>query len=262
MMASIIGSFVSLFWSIIMLGVILYVFGLFFLQQMTAHMVQVTEEMGDDSLFEKQRAFFGNIGQVILTLAMCTTGGKDWGVIYDLLLPVGPFSLVVFVFYITFFTFAVMNILTGIFVENALQLAQPDPQEALLAHAKQRTRELEELTGLMNAIDGDGNGEISCDEFVRAMENEKVRGVLRSVGVDIKEPELYFKTMSFVAQREHIDLNNFAEQALRLKGAASGIDLHSLIHETKLVRQNIHDIYCQQKKVALLVQQGLLDRKA
>merc|ERR1719433_2111114 len=51
-------------------------------------------------------------------------GGVSWGVCSDALREVGPLTFLLFFFYVTFTMLAVMNIITGVFVDNAVETAR------------------------------------------------------------------------------------------------------------------------------------------
>jgi len=237
MVTSIVGSLVSLGWSVVMLGLILFVFALFFVQQMAMHLSD--SELFDESpLFKRQRKYFRSVQVAMATLSMCTTGGKDWEEVFELVVPLGLFSTVAFVFYIAFFTFAVMNILTGIFVENALSLCKPSEIEALTMRKRQDEQEAEELFLILETLDGDGDGCMSMDEFRQVMTNDRVVHMLKKLGVDIKDAELFFSTVARLSHQDIIEIPEFVTQIMRLKGNALSMDLHALIVQTHCLQQS------------------------
>lgn len=239
MVTSILGSVVSLGWSIVMLGMILYVFALFFVQQMAGHLSQTGLELADPDLFARQLHYFRHVPGAIATLSMCTTGGKDWEDIWDLIVPLGWWSTMAFSFYIAFFTFAVMNILTGIFVENALSLCKPSEKEALLARKHQTEQEAGELTTILETLDGNGDGCMSIGEFSKVMTNERVVHVLSKLGVDIKDAELFFTTVARLSHRDIVEIPEFVSQIMRLKGHALSMDLHAVIVQMQCLQRSL-----------------------
>merc|ERR1719401_1816297 len=102
-----------------------------------------------------------------------------------------------------------MNILTGIFVDNAMKLCKLDDLEALMESKKKINKDWEELLCIMNVIDTDCNGSLSVEEFLSAMDNERVVHALRCLGVDIKDAALFFQTMSHVTDTEEMSIEEF-----------------------------------------------------
>eukprot|EP00404_Azadinium_spinosum_P034744 CAMPEP_0180657982 /NCGR_PEP_ID=MMETSP1037_2-20121125/56745_1 /TAXON_ID=632150 /ORGANISM="Azadinium spinosum, Strain 3D9" /LENGTH=83 /DNA_ID=CAMNT_0022684807 /DNA_START=37 /DNA_END=285 /DNA_ORIENTATION=+ len=67
----------------------------------------------------------------MLSLLTAITGGEDWLVYYNILTPLGSgLTALLFVFFVGFSQLAVWNIVTGIFIENAMKYAQPSRDEA------------------------------------------------------------------------------------------------------------------------------------
>ena len=75
MLVAIVGSFISLFWALGMLAVIIFIFAIYFMQQMTAYLQNTSRE---DELWSLQWEYFRNTGSSMYVLLMASTGGKDW----------------------------------------------------------------------------------------------------------------------------------------------------------------------------------------
>ena len=76
---------------------------------------------------------------------------------------INVFQMEAFLFYIAFFTIAVFNILTGIFVEKALHMS--DQADRAVEYMKQEREDAQDLRQICNRIDFDGNGRIAWPEF-------------------------------------------------------------------------------------------------
>ena len=76
MLVAIVGSFISLFWALSMLAVIIFMFAVYFMQQMTAYLT--TRAANPDELWQMQWDYFNNLGSSMYVLLMASTGGKDW----------------------------------------------------------------------------------------------------------------------------------------------------------------------------------------
>merc|ERR1712039_132963 len=97
----------------------------------------------------------------VITLMQSTTGGKDWGLIYKELAEHGGLIAAVFLFFIFFFAIAMWNIMTSVFVDKALRLAQPDLESQALEKSMQDLMDCEELCSLVRESDSTGEGLIS-----------------------------------------------------------------------------------------------------
>merc|ERR1719382_1867531 len=88
---------------------------------------------------------FGSVQVAMLTLFKTSMGGQDWEVFYDVAEQTGIFEAITFIIFVAFIQIALMNILTGIFVENAMKLAQPDRDTLAFQFRKQRMQDAQDL---------------------------------------------------------------------------------------------------------------------
>merc|ERR1711972_54767 len=109
--------------------------------------------------------------------------------------------------------------------------------------------EAEELRCIMETIDTNGSGTLSIKEFIDGMQNEQVQHALHNLGVEIKDPELYFRNMAAAMSTDEVDLNDLVTTVMRLKGSASSVDLHSLISETVTMKRNMGMLIEQQGRL-------------
>merc|ERR1719229_255514 len=66
------------------------------------------------------------------------SGGLDWAVILDpLMLHISPWSAVVFTIYVAFAMLAMLNVVTGVFVESVLKSARADKDNFLINNARE-----------------------------------------------------------------------------------------------------------------------------
>merc|ERR1719443_2026561 len=69
---------------------------------------------------------FGSLSSSMLVLLKSMSGGMDWGEVSDTLEDLGDVYVGLFVFFIVFSIFGVMNVVTAIFVDTALTAAEAD----------------------------------------------------------------------------------------------------------------------------------------
>merc|ERR1711907_693753 len=88
----------------------------------TAAIFQMTPANIDAQMFED----FGTLDRSLISLYMAMSGGNDWSQYYFGLMLVSLSYRMVFLLFITFALFAVVNIVTGVFVDAAMQANQMD----------------------------------------------------------------------------------------------------------------------------------------
>ena len=88
----------------------------------------------------------------------------------------------------------------------------------------------------MHTIDTDGSGSLSVEEFLTAMENDRVEHALRQLGVDIRMPEHYFKTLSAITEQTEISIEEFVAHIVQMKGSATRTDVQTLTLEVAVLQ--------------------------
>merc|ERR1719254_147256 len=140
-----------------MFALILYIAALFFVQTISGYMAHEHNELNDLTK-EEVKKFFGTVGAAALTLYQSASGGLDWEVVYNAVALSGPLSSIGFIFFIWFFNFAVLNILSGIFIEKAMAASVPDREQLAFEKRKADEKDAKELTELITSMDIQGNG--------------------------------------------------------------------------------------------------------
>merc|ERR1719503_336698 len=102
----------------------IYVFSVLFLQ--------VVADSGNFSEHPSLQYWFGGLGRTILTMFECIVGGVSWDeVVGPLIADVSPLMGVLFCAYITMSLFAMMNLVTGVFVENVTKTVREDKDSTM-----------------------------------------------------------------------------------------------------------------------------------
>eukprot|EP00928_Gymnodinium_smaydae_P025817 TRINITY_DN2045_c0_g2_i1.p1 TRINITY_DN2045_c0_g2~~TRINITY_DN2045_c0_g2_i1.p1 ORF type:complete len:515 (+),score=77.67 TRINITY_DN2045_c0_g2_i1:58-1602(+) len=118
------GSVMSLVWSIVMMLIVFFMFSMVFVQGVANLLRKVDRESIGPTI-----ELFGSVDAAFLSLFKTTTGGDDWSVMYDALQPLGGFYPALYLFFVAFSHIAFLNILTGIFVDGAMKYATPEFDE-------------------------------------------------------------------------------------------------------------------------------------
>merc|ERR1719195_1571266 len=120
MIHSILGCMKSLLWATLILGITFYVFSITFVGGVVANLDKT--ELWIDAATEGLREHFGTMGSNTLTLYMAMAGGRSWGEYYYFLSPIPWQYRVLFLAFLTFTIFAVLNIVSGSVTAKSLRL--------------------------------------------------------------------------------------------------------------------------------------------
>lgn len=241
MMETIVGCFVSLFWSFAMLALILYLFALFFVQQVTTYLVD-NDFSTDDPRYQATETYFPTVQTAILTLYQCTSGGNDWEQVYTAVERCGFAAAFAFIFFLGFFNFAVLNILAAVFLEKTLRNAEPDREAMMLEQRRNWVLESQALTELFQRMDSEGLGCINYHQFEENLKDSKVRLYFASLGLEVNDAKMFFKVLTSISGTSDIAIDDFIDHCTKMKGPASSIDLHGLAFQVKLMHRQIKQL--------------------
>ena len=102
----------------------------------------------------------------LVTLLMSSTGGLNWWELAELFLGIHPFFGLLFCFHISLMVLALLNIVTGICVNDALEQSQLDRDLMARLELECRQRDMERLRKIFAAVDVDRTGVITLEQFL------------------------------------------------------------------------------------------------
>ena len=97
------GSVVSLFWCTVMLLSTMYLWSILIMQLLLLNLEAASDFDTTGVEADDIRKRFSTVRRTCITLFQATTGGMDWDVVYESLLPHGDVVPVLFLAYIVFF---------------------------------------------------------------------------------------------------------------------------------------------------------------
>merc|ERR1719506_316372 len=220
MLSSIICTCRSFFWTMVLLLIVNYAFGVYVTQIVADHARTDPNDVLPGSPIRK---YYGSMGGSVLTLYSTISGGLDWRNAADPLAQgIGPSMTVAFCIFIAFTTFSLLNIVTGVFVEAALQNTKEEADLNMV----------DRLWEVFNIEKLPANGRISYFDFVNHLENVQMKSYFKSVDLDISEAKNLFRLLD-VDDSGSIQAEDFVMGCLRLRGSAKAIDLATLMLETR-----------------------------
>jgi len=228
--ASIASCMRSLFWTIVLLFLIIYVFAVVFTQLASDHLDALRRKgINIDPRISKH---YGSLGRSILSFFQAMSGGVDWEDMSDPIIDeISPFYGIIFSFYIAFVMFAVLNVVTGVFVESAVLSAREDKELYMV----------NQLRHLLKNMDSDLSGTITWDEFRKELTNPQMREVFKAIDIELTEEEAKGLFMLLDLQGDGcVRIEDFLSGIMRLIGPAKSLEQQLLMHEfRRLSKRNI-----------------------
>jgi len=143
-----------------LLGLVLYVFGVLGLKVITAD----AHLQANDTTKAILENYFSSLGVTIVTLTQFVTLDSI-AAIYLPLVRNNPWLLIYFILLITIVSISLMNLVTAVLVEGALEHARQDREEEQKLQSIATKHMLPDIVNLFDSVDADRSGEIVIDEM-------------------------------------------------------------------------------------------------
>jgi len=221
----------SLVWALVLLSLIVYVFAVLFTQA-------VNDFVNDPELHSKlssqeseaSRVYYGSLVSTMLSLFMSITGGVSWEEVLVPLYTISYAWVVIYVFYISFTYFAVLNVVTGVFCQSAIDSAQNDHVTMMHAILANKESHLQKVKDLFNRLGAEKSGSITYLMFEEKINSPEVREYFQSLGLDVWDAWSFFKMLD-LDESGAVDMDEFLMGCLRVRGQARAIDITKIIHD-------------------------------
>jgi len=238
MVYSLAASTKSLAWSIVLLLIILLIFGVFFTDGTVAYCVR---HGPDQASSRTLRDYFGSLSGATVSLFMAMSGGQDWIDIYEALSPLPSEYKFAFLAFVTFAILALLNVVTAVFVETAMQRSQNDRELLVQQEMEQKVEFVETLQRVFEELDSNGSGTLTLDEFEQQIQDEHILTYLSTLELDIDQVRILL-TLLDLDQNGEVDIEEFITGCLRLKGRAKSLDMAILQYQIEWILHNLSSL--------------------
>lgn len=223
MVSSIVASLKPLFWATLLFSMLIYAVAV----AMTQIANEYRSSSGSDSQLER---YFANLGVATLALWECISGGMDW---QDMAQPltddVSPMMAIVFSAYVAFSVLAMMNVITGIFVDNAKTYAQQDKDSYVVRH----------VLNLFKQSDLNEQNAIDWKVFQAKLDTRELQELFDAVDVNVADARSLFKLID-TDNSGSVSPDELMRGWIRLQGPAKALDLSLLLRESTRNFESIH----------------------
>lgn len=244
MLYSVWSAMLSLVWSMIILFTCFYLFGICLTEGAVYYLRSEDSPQAPDLV-----ARFGTLDASVLSLFEAMSGGVDWGDLLDALGPLSLFYRVVFVVYISFSIFAVTNIVTGVFVEHAVQASSVEQENMIQSQEIQRETFLTAMINLFHEVDADHSGSITETELVDYLKDERALTYLEAMQLHVDEVETLFRLLDANCSGS-VEIDEFVHGIHKLSGKARALDTHILQLQVEYI---LHQVMALQSDVSKLL---------
>jgi len=229
MIASILASMKPMVWAMMVIAIIAYIFGIVFLQAVTNYLIDYRDELPDDEA-KALTEFWGSLGTSMLSLYMSSVGGESWRYVAKPLWNVGMVYYLMFLVYIAFFMFVIVNTLTSLFIETMIENASQDHAMVVHHELAKKAKYVEQLEEIFSNMDADGSGTLGYEEVCECFADPSVMAFATSLGIPSTEMAQFWTLISDAGKAD-VDIDSFVSGCMKLRGAAKSIDLVTLMQQ-------------------------------
>lgn len=227
----------SIVWAVLVVLFTLYVFGVLMTQGVLEHLAG-HPELRDGGEVEELLASFGTLDRSMLTLFKIMTAGIPWHELMPAIFLLERIYLAIFLTYVAVAYFAILNIVTGVFVETTIQVAKQDRDFAIRNEMHSKASYSKKLQEIFIEMDLDVSQSLTVGEFEHAMQDQRVVAYFNTLGLDFADIATLFVLLDR-DQSGALTLDEFILGCMRLKGEARSLDIAKLQYHAEWVMHNL-----------------------
>lgn len=241
---SIVASWTSLLWCFLVVVFIIYMFAIFFLQGVAEHLQDSDPTsggpVGDDDSAAVLREYYGTVFRAMVTLFKTISGGVDWGDAVKPLTDVSWLYEPIFLLYLFFMYFGVLNVMIGAIVANTAEISTKDRQAVIKQEISRLTEYARKVRTFFSEADTDQSGLLSWEEFELYLADPHVKAYFQALELDVSQAHVLFKLLD-VDESNQVGLEEFFDGCMKLKGGARSIDVNMLLYESGKVSNRLFE---------------------
>jgi hypothetical protein len=238
MVSAIVSTIRTACWALILLLMATYIFGVALAQIVGEH-VGTHRDAGeplaqDDPLL----IYFGSLLRVVCSLFMSISGGIDWADGFFPLMKVNWVSVIIYLFFILFASFCMLNVIIGIFCQNAMAAYDQDREKLMEAQMKERKKYVDSLTSLFNEWDSSGDGVLAYAEFEEHLEDDAMLAVLKALEIERRDALTLFELLD-VDGSGGLNIDEFICGCIQFRGGAKAVQIEKSAHDTRTMLKKL-----------------------
>lgn len=240
---------VPFFWAIFFLLFIMYIFALILMQGVVEH---VGDLSANAYVVEELTSYFHSLPMALLTLFLSVSGGVSWWEVGELLLDISVVYLLLFTLFVVILLLAVMNMITGIFVNDSLEMAGMDRDIRAQADKQRNLDHVHLLQQLFVQLDTDGSGQLTLEELEDHIFSDEVMATFSMVNLEVSDAVSFFKILD-VDESKSLEIEEFVVGCMRLRGSVNTVDFETLARENKrMMKKYSQQVHLVASKVELV----------
>jgi len=209
-------------------------FSVLFMYGVAEHFRAAGGPGANDAISQNLRDHYTGFNDVMTSLFMSITGGVDWQDVLrdwrEVSWAYGP----IFIFFIFVMHFGVLNVVMATFVAATAQIASKDRDQIVKNEIAKMGDYMGKVTEFFKEADSDGSGSLSWDEFQSHMEKPHVKAYFQALDMDVSQAHNLFEMLDADSSNS-VNVDEFIEGCVRLRGAAKSVDVSMILMQCKKV---------------------------
>ncbi|CAL1135245.1 unnamed protein product, partial [Cladocopium goreaui] len=248
---SIVSTMSSLLWTLVLLVMNIYCFGVFITQLVTDHCRYQDDPAECPNSLTK---YWASVGNSMLTLYLSITGGLSWESALRPLQEVNPLAVISMLVYITITIFAVLNVVTGVFCNTAIESARADKDIAIMKQMHKHEAQVQSLREIFNEINNGNTCVVSLKQLKEALQSKKLASFMHSM--DISTQDIWTLFMVIDANGDgQVTLDEFVFGCMQLQGPAKGLQMARMSYENTMMREEIKKLQHDMQLMKVILKQ-------
>jgi len=211
LMASMHGSMWSLLWSALFMLIPMFILSMILTTIVADFRIESGTELHE---MENLIFYYGTLDSSMLSLFWSVSGGLSWS---EAMIPLRKhnffWSTCLFLTYVALMVFAVLNVLTGVFVNSATSAASSEKEKKVLSTLK----------NIFDVIDNDKSGCLNLDEFEKLLDHKEIGVCLQSLSIPPSQANHLFQLIDADGSGS-IQIQEFLTGCDRLQGNLKAMD--------------------------------------
>merc|ERR1711920_1002730 len=167
-----------------------------------------------------------------------------------------PALVPLFIAFIAITSFAVMNVVTGVFCQSVIESANQDKDLAAMQHLSQMEFYMDFMRTLFDDMDINQSGVITINDLEASLHDERMHATFGVLELEVSDAWTLFKILDRDATGV-ISMDEFIKGCLQLRGSAKGVHLAQIAYDNKLSRIELrYLIHNLSEQVELLLRQS------
>eukprot|EP00928_Gymnodinium_smaydae_P046315 TRINITY_DN3084_c0_g3_i1.p1 TRINITY_DN3084_c0_g3~~TRINITY_DN3084_c0_g3_i1.p1 ORF type:complete len:555 (-),score=85.20 TRINITY_DN3084_c0_g3_i1:280-1944(-) len=241
LVAAIASTLKTAFFALMLIFFMMYMFGIAVTQLVAEHVKEMelngTPVAKDDDLY----MFFGSIFSTMLTLFMTISGGIDWKDAGWPLFDVSPIAVIFYLLYVVLMVLCVMNVLTGMFCQSAIDTAASDRENVIQLQLQEKHRFVDTLQQMFAEMSDGEEGKLKQWHFEKHLERDHMQALLRSLEIEVRDAITLFELLDTNGSGE-VDVEEFVTGCITLRGGAKAVHMEKVSNMNKIFTTRFDEI--------------------